>query len=836
MNTFFSKTLFLFFFLFFFHFQPQKVNCQPNLQIPTDRDCTQEDLFEKYWQLRKKLEDRFMLVDRDLLNDCVNNGIGIWDEDNCHYDKAGFGLPALGIILTEKEIYPDPNSCCNGSAGSAWHYQHSNEGECLTVNANEPTAWNTPNVFSYLGSDVPWTMGYYMAQLATEYELSNKHGREEQKQKALEDLFLQLQTYRRLDATANRLLQKAFEDNGECTDWVPDLSGYSGFFLRDDAPASLQGLLNDPNAPAEHQIGAVQSFFACMESPTDILDSGHAVVSQDQIIGLLYGLSFVAQFIPEDAEVTTCSGAVNNIRDMAANIAEGMINNISSDGDTQIEFPCSDENVPAGPNAVAYYAGMFDALRNITAPAPPNASIPSGALEDAWESYINWSTIGPGLWFPTHKKNNTRMTMELVSVTNHTMNMNVQSSLGSNNANNNELFYMTEMLFNKLNGWAGKTSKKKLQRKMKILLCSLGCEGKCINNGDLPLDYGCETNDKWGNDYSLWRTGFTHSGDWDINRETNNIDFMLAFNIYTLLYECDAEYYNPNNMMDSPETGILSSNTGGTPYFDLPNSDVCSGDEITIDLNTSSCGISDFTTSPGVTIVDIENDFITVTIDQTFSGEGWVRIATNGGDCGECDEFGEQVFNIGSPPVPSLLINITSCQYGTVNFSTNDNCTWEFQGGNVTYSNSNYIEVTASTLPTYIYYSCTVSNDCGETKIQDRILVEPCAVTGGPYERNAGVFPNPANLFTTVYLGDLFLTREEISTNNGRLVNRPLIDVSSYVGLPILIYDSNNNLKIKHIATSTQENINISSLSNGLYRIVIRVENKLYTRTLIVEK
>ncbi len=176
-------------------------------------DCLNEDnnLLEKYWASREDLRNNFVVNSIDeVTGDLLSDGIGTFDCDNNTYTMFGQGIPANYIVA-------NPNA--------------SNED-----NNYENTAhWGDATIY----------LGRYIATLCTEYELLGRNGQIAAKKRTLNELFLALQAYRRINMTANRLYRRYQECTGIDCPAAPDLSGYSGFFIRDDVRWSLEEQFSD---------------------------------------------------------------------------------------------------------------------------------------------------------------------------------------------------------------------------------------------------------------------------------------------------------------------------------------------------------------------------------------------------------------------------------------------------------------------------------------------------------------------------------------------------------------------------------------------------------------
>lgn len=168
------------------------------------------------------------------------------------------------------------------------------------------------------GGDSGLNLGKKIALLSMEYAWLKKEGNPKSA-RVLNELFLALQAYRRLDMTANQLLLKyyRFIRQETCFEQLAEqgirLDGYTGFFIRDDVwftlrskndglehsylrPRYGEGALLDAFRKLEEKEGCSEvdgAFILCFK---DLLDF-HLFNSQDQIIGLMHGLAFAKRFV-----------------------------------------------------------------------------------------------------------------------------------------------------------------------------------------------------------------------------------------------------------------------------------------------------------------------------------------------------------------------------------------------------------------------------------------------------------------------------------------------------------------------------------------------------------
>lgn len=322
------------------------------------------NFLEKYWASRENFRNYFIAnaIDEQTGN-LLSDGIGTWDCERNMYSMAGVGIPANSINMVH-----------------------------LT-----PTT-DFGNTAKY--GDATYGLGRYMAMLSTEYDLLSQSGQNQAKKRTLNELFLALQAYRRLDMTANRIWAKHRLCNCIYPGPSPNLSGYSGFFIRDDANwVTTLPLVENWNYPNLPPTGIESDFVStdvcsgraipkpggmpwerldvpCDECPDggyNIYNCGN-VPSQDQISGLLFGLSFVKKFIPPGiyAEIDGVPYE-DDVLTIAQKIAHGLVKRVI-DGGGFLRYPTCTSNSPIGDkiningSADARFAvyGMIEAANLIT--------------------------------------------------------------------------------------------------------------------------------------------------------------------------------------------------------------------------------------------------------------------------------------------------------------------------------------------------------------------------------------------------------------------------------------------------------------------------------------
>jgi len=131
--------------------------------------------------------------------------------------------------------------------------------------------------------------GNYMAMLALEYANLQREGHEAQMRATARELHYAINAVARLDRGAEPLFGLE-----------PD---FNGFFLRDDIPvdfykdsSAINGLRFSGTDGTT--VECLSSDFSCLKNRQYNSDSGK-YISQDQVVGLFFGFSFIKRLIPE---------------------------------------------------------------------------------------------------------------------------------------------------------------------------------------------------------------------------------------------------------------------------------------------------------------------------------------------------------------------------------------------------------------------------------------------------------------------------------------------------------------------------------------------------------
>jgi hypothetical protein len=317
--------------------------------IANAQSCSPEAMTAKYWQYRKQFNEHFIAIDRKP-DGCIGNGITDPDQpasdQRCgiSFLKGGYSLPATSIVMQPegtRGIWP------RSDTSYAFYDSTCSGGTSVIGNPNHK--FNHLN----MGSETSHQLGWYLVTLSTEYELLRISGETEEMERTLEEIFLALQAYKRLDMLANCLARERYDEITDgfevekcdpdacplcnlryCTDkhrgakkycdkncdWTPDLSGTTGFFLREDATQELENLLHD-DSEDQWNIDLISSDNALSQKPPCSSTFSQACYlyhrqnfgSIDQLIEIMKGLAFIKRYIPKNATVTTCDGHLSSI-------------------------------------------------------------------------------------------------------------------------------------------------------------------------------------------------------------------------------------------------------------------------------------------------------------------------------------------------------------------------------------------------------------------------------------------------------------------------------------------------------------------------------------------
>jgi hypothetical protein len=671
-------------------------------------NCTLDhaSLTAKYHQYKERLYKHFMVMDRDP-SGCIHNGIGQDPVDPCKFTVSAFSLPASSIHIAPSGAWGYGDRLEGEEFDGAFYDPNCGRTEANILANSDATSWETSattGTQNYLdvGSETPTQLGWYWVMLSTEYELLGRNNQYKEQQKTLEDLFLSLQAYRRLDMKAQCIVSNMYNsrDDGEIicsstytndvaharnfdTDYtsdedcnfLPDLSGYSGFAIREDATQVLEPILNDPTED-QYNIDMVSSAYAFSLSPpcTNDIDGApvdqfcwlgreSSFLSQDQITGLLYGLRFIKKYIPQNATVTLCGNeGTFKVLEIAQKISNGLVSHVWSDPGLAITIPgtfnCTKKPIhlpeSAGGQCIFTALGMLETNAEICGGNPslntasfssffsPSSSIANSAynLLGASTLSINGSyTVNTNLlgtvianaagWpteFVIKDPTGEGFWLQLKSSSRDLSNFKWRDRYVSAITHYDKEIYL---LGNDLLYPAGTPISNEIDGKeyFKNMLCDAPCGGPCSKQKsyDPTLsgapEFDCPNTPNWqGDRWDGLGADFDNSND-VVNKLSNGLDYMVLYNMYSLMYEQDEPFYNPQNVdrdgdFPSPDLYV------GDEHILGPNNICASGAYVPYALtpNYSSTNASlvniEWYSSPNISVVNSQTRLTNARLNQ----------------------------------------------------------------------------------------------------------------------------------------------------------------------------------------------------------------------------
>jgi hypothetical protein len=853
--------------------------------------CSEATLFQKYWQYKKTYEKHFIVQDRDPVFGCINDGIGFSQASgttsSCNFEKQGYGLPATHHVISPVG-WGTPGSEINERFGDGHPFQDVECGGDLSYGLEPPGAPRKHNFLDF-GSETLTQLGWHFVTLATEYELLGKFGQVEQQKKVLEEIFLGLQAIRRLDMQAQCMLKEMYDSRNEgqliCDDpytttgwgdrkpfnsppchknfdakintdcnYTPDMSGYSGFMIRSDAPQGLDSLLHDPTDETWH-VDAVGGAFGGMNNDDDdcsyvdpfcFMASTQHFLSHDQIINLLYGLAFIKRYIPENVEVTLCDGTKHKVLEMAQKISHGIVKSITDDPSVHITIPGSREccnkvaklSICEGGWTVTTVYGLIKT----------DEYIQDGSLS----TLQTIGNIGGQIAFEglgANSKNGRDFYLkqsctfkDLSGVSNSNQNKMVDIA---DQANKEILLLGNDLLFP-----GGESIAEKIGGKEYFmgLLCDAPCSGPCMK----PEDYG--TNPwqagNWPEGFECPNTPGWKGNRWDgtgtdpqapdspvrgQSRKGNGLDYMALFNMYMLQYGTSS-FYNPNAPEKSPNLSL--QNTNGI----LGPSVLCIGETGNYILHNyvpSLMADIQWQSSSNIGLTNIVPIGADAKFNVNVPSSGSVRVeyqttnlipqSYNLSTSGHVpyNLFEDNCANQDVKPIIQegaqfeIVLTIEPCSYDylavaqQISGYPSDHYTYKWKvkfGNNIITSTSPFITfyelVNTHGSGQYII-ELEVQGKCTTSKLSKVVEIEDC--DNGGMEKYIGVNPNPAQEWISVSL---------IRTDNQQLDEIP----TSGYPLNIRRVNGGSNLINTQLSNNGQT-INVGSLPNGYYNIYLNTGN-----------
>lgn len=584
-----------------------------------------------YWKLRQLHDAHFMKIALDEYGHPTDDGIGTWQRDeNSHYlrySKAGYSIPGANLLISDNPV------------GDTWAC-----GDCQYHTQNDPVLKNYNNVLTF--GDAAARLGSYYARLAAEYRLLADNGQHAAKKIIINELFLGLQAYRRLDMTAVRLTLENFRRGGCLPADAQDeevladgfygltLDGYSGHFVRSDVPFDFANEFKETSAAVEPswQIAMTESGYAIdLDFHKDLLskENMHDVQpSQDQVVGLLYGLIFIKKLVDPE-ETVVINGETYNIVEMTENIALAVVKRIT-DNDKKLKIPqCSDGSAKTV-NAVRGHSAAWNihAMKKVLDNIKPDNDVPS-LNEDMWTA----QRVGIFTGAQNNNQVNVRMFFYLLVSFGGEYNTLAQQRLRNSELAELDLAY--EILHNNRKPFGGRYSRS-CNEAVKARLCKMDCEGPRLRQDSNPdnvpevpegfTQFWCgttpfETGSSYPTTVYCYQPIFP-TADRQIKRYNPNA-YLLTMCLNSLSEE--AAFFKPDFLQESPTLARASG------MISVKQINVnCDGDRLTVMLNDTDLYNHDyeynFALPEGLTLLetDLYGDNLTFTlgVDSSFAGAG----------------------------------------------------------------------------------------------------------------------------------------------------------------------------------------------------------------------
>lgn len=513
------------------------------------------EIFYKYWAYKERFYKQYIRIDweGDGIGDFIN-----WEEPNTStnftrrglYTKAGFSIPVDGALPWWQDTRTLNTNQCDLQPANVRH------------SGTKPGNPHVIEVAMYDGDSV-YRLGNYFALLATEYKLLLNNNQTQRAEKTLEELYLALQAARRLDMTANRWAERQM--NCPTTPPAINHSGYTGLMIREDAPYDFWEEYHTPSVtgnPTHPGYGGITGHqVACgilnptypqwtdSVAPTDHdydLINGYTTLSQDQIIGLLFGLRFITKLIPDN---TLFNG--NNVKHMAGHMAMNILNTVMPNITRNMIIPLCPpfpiENQYGGHTAGFIYPMTLSCLKiaqeSGAYPAPILPSLPRDLI--AWSGFYNFYMK---LLQPHDINYNFVLGMRIAITSEFAPLLEVE------NMNNQSMGYARSfypMAAAVLYGQSNSSINQRYQADMAKELQLAPCNSPGRYPGIPEAHLRWQSSMKWDRP---WVSNGSSEKDYGI---FNGMDYMLAYNLYHLLYHPDKAYYDikaPENNIKFPTT------------------------------------------------------------------------------------------------------------------------------------------------------------------------------------------------------------------------------------------------------------------------------------------
>jgi len=351
--------------------------------------------------------------------------------------------------------------------------------------------------------DAPVYLGFYYAVLATEFKLCfDEHGITKCQQ-PLAELYYAMLALKRLDLAAEPFLVS------DAANEYPLPKNVNGFFIRDDVSVDLgKKLFNNQQ---------VFSDYCCLD------DAQKNALSQDQIIGLLYGLSFVIKLVDNNIEYKNY-----NFNKQASTLFKQLVE-IEYENNWVLKNPVTGKKVPRGAYSLFQSYPMAESACKIVNENYHNRRS-TGISRFSWW-FAQWPfVIGSKTTFidPFEKKlrkpvyddinNSLMLKLACISDTWRPKRMRKNSV-----AAEMEVYYLSwAMLFD---------AKSKLDSEdIEKMLATISSKGAYFFDENNKAPGGWASRDRWSH------ARHAYTGDKDFKGYYPSLDFMLLYNLWRLCY------------------------------------------------------------------------------------------------------------------------------------------------------------------------------------------------------------------------------------------------------------------------------------------------------------
>lgn len=278
-------------------------------------------------------------------------------------------------------------------------------------------------------------------------------------------------------------------------------------------------------------------------------------MSQDGIFSILMGLAMIKRFIPANANVTTCEGAVFYPLQMAIDIAGAITDRVDNTYHDRIMWPGSDECCDKTVYLSNREGGRL--LWAIHGVKKAYSYIDGAERHSRTSEYFHWSLLKT----QTSTIDNTNEVFWLrLKTIGWDMGDDEKRSLYESTCIT-EGMEILPLMNNILHPDSDGSDIGINKEQFKAMLCAAPCGGPCKKKQDYSNDnpewptFECGNNPGWPG--QCWERGRKATDASDANRQFNGLDFMILYNLYLLYFpEERTAYFHPDRPQGNISVGI----------------------------------------------------------------------------------------------------------------------------------------------------------------------------------------------------------------------------------------------------------------------------------------